>query len=79
MKDMKNATTNTVSFQVVRDFAGVRKGRASSPFERFADANRYAMRVCAEKSVRVYVVVSGAQVVAEYEPANGRAQCVPVI
>lgn len=73
-----------VLYRIVSDHAGVSWGRASSPFDRFGDANREAMRVCAEKTkrVRVYAITDRAaagDLVAEYAPVNGRAECVPVV
>ena len=33
-------------YQAVYTWCGVKGGRATSPFDRFADANRAAMRLC---------------------------------
>ena len=76
---MTKRTAPTLTYRVVSDFAGIRNGRASSPFERFADANRAALAACSEKArtTRVYAFVGErSDLVAEYVPANGRAQAV---
>jgi hypothetical protein len=43
-------------YRVVRDFAGVKHGRASSFISSFAEANRAAMKVCGDlgKPVEVH-------------------------
>lgn len=70
-----NTNTRTMNFRLVTSFAGIRRNRCSSPYERFADANRAAMAVCAEKkiSVEVFVFDGGApaEVVASYRYDNG--------
>lgn len=71
-----------VFYRVVRDWAGVRNGRSSSPFAIFADANRAAMKACAESNVdtRVYAFAANAtgvgDLIAVYTPQNGRAMAV---
>ena len=37
-------------YLVARNFAGVKNGRASSPLETFAEANRLAIKTTAEKA-----------------------------
>jgi hypothetical protein len=77
-------TTTRFHFLIVCDWAGVRNNRSSSPFERFGDANRAAMKACGEKrkAMRVLVVMPGqmgGDVVAEYRPtAAGGIESVPV-
>lgn len=80
---MKTDTKARVHYCIVTHFAGIAWSRSSSPIERFSDANREAMRACAEKNkpMRVYAYAPGGwagDLVAEYAPVNGRAQCVPV-
>ena len=74
-------TAPTLSYRIVYEFAGIRNGRASSAFDRFADANRAAMTACGaqNRAMRVYAFAGAcADLVAEYVPVNGRPQSVPV-
>ena len=70
----RKLTIRRKGYRVVRDFAGVRNNRASSPYERFADANRAAMHACVVLQKPIRVFGPDDQFIVEYAPVNGQAQ-----
>jgi hypothetical protein len=80
-EELPEETEDVMGFAVSRDWCGVRNGRRSSPFERFGDANREAMKACGQLGVTVRVLFLGTnEVVAEYVPGSqkGLVQSVSV-
>lgn len=66
--------TRQVGYICVRDFAGIKNGRASSRFERFGDANRHAMQRAVEldREVRIFNL-AGEHIVTYVRGPSGRA------
>lgn len=66
-------------YVVVRDFAGRRNARASSPFAIFADANRHAMVRAVELGRPVRILAADGQHIVTYARGpEGRAMVVEV-